>query len=162
MDQFLKPVLDAFNELQEFEQNLENNISALTSEISTLELKRKGLLEIISHDNGDSQTLKELTVVEQQIENLKNQLLMKNDEKKNKGIELRRKVLDLRNQTVNTLSDQLNSLQSDSNDIHDHQIPMLDKQIGELREQRKGLNEIMMQIRSEINELNKLDIQTKI
>ncbi len=158
MNQAIEEIL---RELDEYKLNKNSELQGLTRQLDSLQQQRNECLNLVSHDSSDSLSLRKLNAIEAEIEQIKQTINDVRNEMSQKIREIKEQVIRVRDGQAVELHKTLNKLKTECERIRSELIPETTRRLDELNEHKKELDGKILVLTSEINELQRYDVETQ-
>ncbi len=158
MNQAIEEIL---RNLEEYKFDKNSELKGLARQLDSLQERRNGYLNLVSHDSSDSLSLRKLNATEAEIEQIKQTMNDLRNETSQKIREIKEQVIRVRDGQAVELQKTLNKLKTECERIRSELIPETTRRVDELNERKKELDGKILVLTSEINELHRYDIETR-
>jgi hypothetical protein len=147
--------------LEQFQASKRAELLRLRSELSTLEGRRSDLTERVSADNTDRGSQAELNRTDSEIEVIKELISQVRHEVRDTILAKRQEMADLLNKHIEELQESVTEMRAEKEKIRTEELPALERHREELHERLKALDAEILQRSGEINELNRVSIESE-
>ncbi|MBN1477626.1 hypothetical protein JXA47_12795 [Candidatus Sumerlaeota bacterium] len=147
--------------LEQFQASKRAELLRLRSELSALESRRSDLTERVSADNTDRGSQAELNRTDSEIEVIKELIAQVRHEVRDTIIAKRQEMADLLNTHIEGLKESVAKMRAEKERIRTEEMPSLERRREELHERLKALDAEILQHSGEINELNRITIESE-
>ena len=158
MNQAIEEIL---RELDEYKFDKNSALKGLTRQLDSLQQQRNEYLNLVSHDSTDALSLRKLNAIEAEIEQTKQTMNDLRNEMSQKIREIKEQVIRVREGQAVELQKTRNKLKTECERIRSELIPETTRRLDELNERKKKLDGKILVLTSEINELQRYDIETR-
>lgn len=158
MNQAIEEIL---RELEKYKFSKDSELKGLTRQLDSLDQQRTEYLSLVSHDSGDSVSLRKLNAVEAEIEQIKQTMNALRSEMSRKIRDVKEQIIKVRDGQTVDLQKRLNKIKAERERIRSELIPETQRRLDELNERKKELDGKILVLTSEINELSRYDVETR-
>jgi DNA anti-recombination protein RmuC len=158
MNQAIEEIL---RDLEKYKFNKTSELKGLERQLESLQQRREEYFNLVSHDSGDSLSLRKLNETEAEIEQIKQALNDLRNEISQKIRGVKERIIRVRDSQALELQKTLNELKAERERIRSELIPETQRRMDELNERKKELDGKILVLTSEINELQRYDLETQ-
>jgi len=147
------------NRIGEITHDSKMELDRITRELANLENKREDLFERLSREGNDEHLRKQLDHTDEKVQRLKKKREALQKEAARGIRELRLRAEKLRDETIKDLKTRYETIADERDALRDEVIPELEQEIRDLSSKKKNLDGQLLMITSEINELDRFNIE---
>ena len=152
-------IQEIVNQIGELTQKAQMELDRFTHELAKLENLREDLFSRLSREGKSEHLRKQLEETDEKIADMKRIRQEAQKAATEKIQELRLLAEKMRDQKINELKRKYEQMAEERDALRDEVIPELEQEIQDLTGKKKNLDSQMLTLTSEINALNRLDIQ---